>query len=218
MCIYDVWRLLDVAQEHQQSVILLADGSYLCTCLQLQNSGVVCRHFFYLMREDCRFKYHISLIPRRWHRERARVSGQSIALEPFSVARTHPQPYEPECPSRTYMSDVRRLFPLTSPTSLLDERELSRKKRRAELSCKLKALQQMADDDSDEYESIMESLDEVIVQAQGIILNPPQKETKGRPRVKRYKNSSETKERTLRCTTCGLSGHNKRFHNKEEKK
>ena len=50
-----------------QYVILLDDGSHLCTCLWLINRGIVCRHFFRVMSYSINTRFHISLIPRRWY-------------------------------------------------------------------------------------------------------------------------------------------------------
>src|SRR5215469_2198905 len=50
-----------------QYVILLDDGSHLCTCLWLINRGIVCRHFFRIMSYSTNAKFHISLIPQRWY-------------------------------------------------------------------------------------------------------------------------------------------------------
>jgi hypothetical protein len=50
-----------------QYVILLDDGSHLCTCLWLINRGIVCRHFFRIMSYSNNAQFHISLIPRRWY-------------------------------------------------------------------------------------------------------------------------------------------------------
>lgn len=64
VCVFDVTYHLDLGQKKQQHVILLKDDSFLCTCLLLQNNGIVCWHYFHLMQVDNHFKYHVKLIPR----------------------------------------------------------------------------------------------------------------------------------------------------------
>jgi len=49
-----------------QFVLLLNDGSHVCTCRLHQNKDFVCMHVFHLKRDNVSVKYHIHLIPRRW--------------------------------------------------------------------------------------------------------------------------------------------------------
>ncbi|EXX57730.1 hypothetical protein RirG_204430 [Rhizophagus irregularis DAOM 197198w] len=48
-------------------VILLNDGTHLCTCLLLLNKGLVCRHFFRVGTYSRFTTFHISMIPNRWY-------------------------------------------------------------------------------------------------------------------------------------------------------
>ena len=50
-----------------QHIVLLDDGSHLCTCLWLINRGIVCRHFFRVMSYSIHAQFHISLIPQQWY-------------------------------------------------------------------------------------------------------------------------------------------------------
>lgn len=71
-------------------VILLSDSSYFCTCLALQNRGLVCRHFFHLMKEDELFKYSIRFTPLRWFTESHQDDKSletSIRVEPSLPSR-----------------------------------------------------------------------------------------------------------------------------------
>lgn len=56
----------DTRQGLDHYVLLLDNGSYFCTCLLAQNQGLVCRHFFVLMKDDHNFRYHIRFITPRW--------------------------------------------------------------------------------------------------------------------------------------------------------
>src|SRR5579859_1467688 len=48
-------------------VILLDEGTYLCTCLLLINKGLVCRHFLRVGTYSQHANFHISMIPIRWY-------------------------------------------------------------------------------------------------------------------------------------------------------
>ncbi|CAB4403132.1 unnamed protein product [Rhizophagus irregularis] len=48
-------------------VILLNDGTHLCTCLLLLNKGLVCRYFFCVGTYSRFTTFHISMIPNRWY-------------------------------------------------------------------------------------------------------------------------------------------------------
>src|SRR3990170_8057672 len=48
-------------------VVLLNDGTHLCTCLLLINKGLICRHFFRIATYSQTATYHITLIPSRWY-------------------------------------------------------------------------------------------------------------------------------------------------------
>src|SRR2546430_17590505 len=66
-----------------QHIILLDDGSHLCTCLWLINRGIVCRHFFRVMSYSINAQFHISLIPQRWYNDKkSNLSQQEYSLIP----------------------------------------------------------------------------------------------------------------------------------------
>src|ERR1044072_727508 len=48
-------------------VILLNEGTHLCTCLLLINKGLVCRHFLRVGMYSRYATFHISIIPNRWY-------------------------------------------------------------------------------------------------------------------------------------------------------
>ena len=67
--IQQVWRVSRHRgqKSEPQHIVLLDDGSHLCTCLWLINKGIVCRHFFQIMSYSNYAQFHISLIPQRWY-------------------------------------------------------------------------------------------------------------------------------------------------------
>jgi hypothetical protein len=50
-------------------VMLLNDGTHLCTCLLLMNKGLICRHFFRVATYSQSAAFHITLISSRWYLE-----------------------------------------------------------------------------------------------------------------------------------------------------
>jgi hypothetical protein len=50
-------------------VVLLNDGTHLCTCLLLMNKGLICRHFFCVVTYSQSATFHITLISPRWYLE-----------------------------------------------------------------------------------------------------------------------------------------------------
>ena len=48
-------------------VMLLNDGTHLCTCLLLINKGLICRHFFRIATYSQMATFHITLISSRWY-------------------------------------------------------------------------------------------------------------------------------------------------------
>ena len=62
-------------------VILLKNGSHVCSCLSIIQQGIVCRHYFQVMLNTSEAKFHIRLIPSRWYQK-----GKDGSYEPFIVA------------------------------------------------------------------------------------------------------------------------------------
>ena len=48
-------------------VVLLDEGTHLCTCLFLINKGLICRHFFRVSTYSQYATFHISMISNRWY-------------------------------------------------------------------------------------------------------------------------------------------------------
>ena len=64
-------------------VILLEDGSHLCTCLMLINKGIICCHFIKILTKSISAFFNISLIPSRWYNgQAARLSYDEICASP----------------------------------------------------------------------------------------------------------------------------------------
>jgi len=67
--IQQVWKVTRHRgqKSEPQHVILLDDGSHLCTCLWLINRGIVCRHFFRVVSYSVNAQFHILLIFQCWY-------------------------------------------------------------------------------------------------------------------------------------------------------
>lgn len=50
-------------------IAILKDGSHLCTCLYIISRGLVCRHFFRVLRASNNAKFNIALIASRWYKD-----------------------------------------------------------------------------------------------------------------------------------------------------
>lgn len=82
--IKEVWRIIPyMVPNSYQHIILLNDGTHLCTCLLLTSHGIICRHYFKLMVENPNALFHIMLMPTRWLQDNAWNHIDSIFNEAF---------------------------------------------------------------------------------------------------------------------------------------
>ena len=63
--IMEVWKLVMSGGIKSQYIILVADGSHICTCNLLITHGYPCRHFYKILRCSSQAKWHIGLIASR---------------------------------------------------------------------------------------------------------------------------------------------------------
>ncbi|CAB5388087.1 unnamed protein product [Rhizophagus irregularis] len=84
--IIEVWRVqpsIGAQPWLTQYVILLQDGSHICTCLMLINKGIICRHFIRILTKSASAFFNISLIPSRWYNDQAaQLSESEIRASP----------------------------------------------------------------------------------------------------------------------------------------
>jgi hypothetical protein len=82
--IKEVWRIIPyMVPNSYQHIIILNDGTHLCTCLLLVSHGIICRHYFKLMIENSNALFHIMLMPTRWLRDDSWNHIDSIFNEAF---------------------------------------------------------------------------------------------------------------------------------------
>ncbi|GJJ76621.1 zinc finger SWIM domain-containing protein 3 [Entomortierella parvispora] len=216
--IFDVTFRLDTERKSLQHILLLADGSYICTCLLLQNSGFVCRHYFHLMQVSDRCKYHVRLIPMRWFKEELQdltdldLSGAFLSAKTQkTVAQVGSAEGEP---ASSFMSDIMKVFPSVPSLSGVDKRNLSKKRRIGEISGLMKNIMDTVNSNPEVFETVKDGLNRVIVRGAGEegMKDPHYTKTKGRPRTSRIKSSMETKKKSTKCGVCSGEGHNSRQH------
>ncbi|CAB4393698.1 unnamed protein product [Rhizophagus irregularis] len=84
--IIEVWRVqpsIGAQPWLTQYVILLQDGSHICTCLMLINKGIICRHFIRILTKSASAFFNISFIPSRWYNDQAaQLSESEIRASP----------------------------------------------------------------------------------------------------------------------------------------
>ncbi|CAG8826823.1 18732_t:CDS:2, partial [Gigaspora margarita] len=69
--IIEIWRIHRIGGiSHKYNlVVLLSDGTHICTCLETITKGIICHHFWRVMLYSSFTKFHISIIPIRWHKD-----------------------------------------------------------------------------------------------------------------------------------------------------
>ncbi|CAG8605294.1 2647_t:CDS:2 [Scutellospora calospora] len=82
--ICEVWRIVPyMTTSSYQHIVLLKDGTHLCTCLLLVLHGIICRHYFKLMVENSNALFHIKMMPTRWFRDDVWNKVDLASSEPF---------------------------------------------------------------------------------------------------------------------------------------
>jgi len=216
-------------------VILLKNGSHVCSCLSIIQQGIVCRHYFQVMLNTSEAKFHIRLIPSRWYQK-----GKDGSYEPFIVANKFNDntisSSQEENNLVTYLCAINKEKNdlLEQRMGVLDQKVMYGTLHGAYKKALQKALQnksrslrligileEFADEDSDcedtEPEEIMsdKELDSFESDKENInvfqLQNPKRRCGKGRPAgTKRYKASHEKnqhKTKQRRCKKCGNFGH-----------
>jgi hypothetical protein len=199
------------AASRPQYVVLMKDRGFVCTCLTLQNVGIVCRHFFYLMQQipDC--KYHISLIPRRWfHSKHQGLMDSDLKVQPFLSSEFQKDTASDErlLPPSDYMGSVRSLLPSMPQLPALPQKEASRTWRYSEISGKAKSIADLASNNTDAFHMVERELQilqrKIRAQLTGSmpVEDPEDVSPKGRFRTKRIKSSGERSRKRTKTDEC----------------
>jgi hypothetical protein len=82
--ILEVWNVRATGtQGTGHYVVLLNEGTHLCTCLLLINKGLICRHFFRVGTYSRHATFHISMIPNRWFLDTETINPNDL-LQQYS--------------------------------------------------------------------------------------------------------------------------------------
>ncbi|PKC54647.1 hypothetical protein RhiirA1_350100, partial [Rhizophagus irregularis] len=60
--ITSLWIIRPMVSSWNHYILILNDGSFLCTCFTIINFGIPCRHFFCLMRYTSNAQFTMALI------------------------------------------------------------------------------------------------------------------------------------------------------------
>ncbi|EXX71824.1 hypothetical protein RirG_075080 [Rhizophagus irregularis DAOM 197198w] len=67
-------------------ILLLQNWGYICSCLSIVQSGIICRHYFQVMLTTKEAVFHIRFIPTRWYNEdRNAVQESFITADKLTV-------------------------------------------------------------------------------------------------------------------------------------
>ncbi|GBC03781.1 hypothetical protein RclHR1_05310008 [Rhizophagus clarus] len=94
-----------------EDVAVLKDGSHLCTCLYIISRGLVCRHFFRILRASNNAKFNMALIASRWYKDdisnNIEISNNSSACN-FSYIQQIRNTIRPQPNSKEHLSKRKR--------------------------------------------------------------------------------------------------------------
>ncbi|KAK3805002.1 MAG: hypothetical protein JOS17DRAFT_781492 [Linnemannia elongata] len=117
--IQSIFKVTSINNRHlSHRVVLLRDGSHICTCRDLQRIGLACSHFFAAMvfSWDCR--YHLRFINRRWFLQEKRDNvalEADLSLIPFECATSWDDAVPPlpiKFPEPTFMDNYLQILPM----------------------------------------------------------------------------------------------------------
>ncbi|GBB98370.1 hypothetical protein RclHR1_03200020 [Rhizophagus clarus] len=92
-------------------IAVLKDGSHLCTCLYIISRGLVCRHFFRILRASNNAKFNMALIASRWYKDdisnNIKISNNTSACN-FSYIQQIRNTIRPQPNSKEHLSKRKR--------------------------------------------------------------------------------------------------------------
>ncbi|RIB06157.1 hypothetical protein C2G38_2047015 [Gigaspora rosea] len=96
------------SNETQHFVILLNDGTHLCSCFDHCNRGIVCRHFFQVMLCTQTAAFHIKLIRARWYSETSSDPAQEsfLVAQKFEVEQSATMSWNGSVPYLSALNDI----------------------------------------------------------------------------------------------------------------
>jgi len=230
--ILEVWRVTYLTHNSNSTphfVILLLDRGHICTCLTILNRGIVCRHFFQVMIRSTEAQFNISLIKRRWFKLENQFDDSTNDNCEIGNNNNHVQ---------QGFIDINGNISYTTQLSTTVLDELRKEDSTEVIDAKIKAGHLYSDlfglgrkiaqvatekrrfDTLDIFNQVLEELYDTDDDDEGAnepssrkINNPHIVKTKGRPRNKRYKSSTEnsnknTSKGSNACSNCNATSHN----------
>jgi hypothetical protein len=73
--IHELWRVSSINKRSEHFIVLYDNALHLYMCLTLINRDLVCRHFFAVMLVSPAARFHIGLVPQRWHTDSSVMDG-----------------------------------------------------------------------------------------------------------------------------------------------
>jgi len=167
----------------KRTYFFLKTEDFCAQCLLQQNVGIVCRHFFYMMRKDLAFRFHIQLVRRRWFKDEWQdEENPNLTSRPFLFASkasrslshaSHPSHslsrVNDLTPSAAYMSSATRIFPEVGYIPAVERGELSRRRRHANLHSSSKEPVRIGAEDPGIADLVSEGLRKLEAKVQSII-------------------------------------------------
>jgi hypothetical protein len=210
-----VYRVEYNKKKHQQLLFLLKDRGFFCSCLRLQSTGVVCCHFFAVMRiHSSPLRYHISLIPRRWFKENDQFNSHLDLKNRAFIGYDKQDPTDK--PDDDYMECVRSLSVKDMPISSAELKEAVDNCRRYEVTKDISQFmrQQPSFSGADNRilsQCIEEAKRKFLAIRAGVeyVEDPNVVMPKGRPRSKRLKSQVEIANERARKK---FKGHNSEIY------
>ncbi|CAG8783329.1 8153_t:CDS:2, partial [Cetraspora pellucida] len=234
--ILEMWGVRQViSNDIRHFVVLLDDGTHLCSCFDHCNRGIVCRHFFQIMLCSRAATFHIQLIRSRWYNDNE--TSNNSAHDPFLVA----QKFEMEQPVTSWSGPVPYLNALVQVQDMhnINRKMIDKRKLYGEAWGKARAALMIAVRRNDH--SFIAMLDKYIDNCNELssdsdtasssesddnhngpekgklnpseLMNPHKRKGKGRPkgtgRIRRAGEPSKKTKRQLHCKICDGAGHNR---------
>ncbi|CAB4488991.1 unnamed protein product [Rhizophagus irregularis] len=81
----EIWAVsIGNSSKIKHYILLLQNWEYICSCLSIVQSGIICRHYFQVMLTTKEAVFHIRFIPTRWYNEdRNAVQESFITADKF---------------------------------------------------------------------------------------------------------------------------------------
>jgi MULE transposase domain/FAR1 DNA-binding domain len=192
--IREIWVITYQLKENTRPhfLLVLQDGLHFCTCYQMMQSGIPCKHFFGILLNSEEIYFHVNLINPRWLKKD--TDYELVNREPLFRGKSRKK----ECiDSYTFTCSQAAKFPEFTKTK--EKSQCWRKQTYGKLFGLQKQAMQLAlnDGSKDSAQELQVLLSEFISRKStqndnATINNPAVQKRKGRPKSKRLRSSMES--------------------------